>query len=68
MSLRKGEKVKWNTPQGETEGRVVEKREKEFTFEDQKFNASADEPYYIVESAKSGKRAAHKETALSRST
>jgi hypothetical protein len=66
MSFRKGEKVNWNTPQGATEGKVVEKRDKEFTFDGQKFKASADEPYYIVESAKSGKQAAHKESALSK--
>jgi hypothetical protein len=42
----------------------VEKRTKEFTFEGQKFNASDDEPYWIVESEKSGKQAAHKESTL----
>jgi hypothetical protein len=68
MSFRKGEKVNWNTPQGTTEGKVVEKRDKEFTFDGQKFKASADEPYYIVESAKSGKQAAHKESALSKAS
>ncbi|MBJ2122226.1 DUF2945 domain-containing protein [Arthrobacter sp. MSA 4-2] len=66
MSFRKGEKVTWNTPQGTTEGKVVEKREKEFTFDGQKFKASSDEPYYIVESTKSGKQAAHKQSALSK--
>ncbi|WP_375869868.1 DUF2945 domain-containing protein [Humibacillus xanthopallidus] len=30
----------------------------------QKFNASKDEPYWIVESSKTGARAAHKESAL----
>ncbi len=66
MSFSKGDKVTWNTPQGETEGKVVEKHLKEFTFDDKKFNASKDEPYYTVESAKSGKQAAHKESALSK--
>jgi Hypervirulence associated proteins TUDOR domain len=64
MSFRKGEKVSWNTSQGQTEGKVVEKRSKEFTFDGQSFKASEDEPYYVVESAKSGKKAAHKESAL----
>lgn len=64
MSFKKDETVSWNTSQGETHGKVVEKREQEFTFEGQKFKASEDEPYYIVESDKSGSRAAHKESAL----
>ena len=66
MSFKKGDKITWNTPQGETEGKIVEKHEKEFTFDDQKFKASKDEPYYTVESAKSGKKAAHKESAHSK--
>lgn len=64
MSFAKGQAVSWNTPQGETHGTVVEKRDQQFTFEGQKFRASKDEPYYIVESDKSGSRAAHKESAL----
>ncbi len=65
MSFSKGDDVTWNTSQGKTEGKVVEKHEKEFTFDDQKFKASKDELYYTVESSKSGKQAAHKESALS---
>lgn len=65
MAISKGDTVRWNTPQGETEGKAVEKKTKEFTFDDQKFNASEDEPYWVVESSKSGKRAAHKESSLS---
>ena len=65
MTMSKGDKVSWNTSQGRTHGRLVEKRTKEFTFEGQKFNASEDEPYWIVESDKTGARAAHKETTLS---
>jgi len=37
---------------------------KEFTFADQKFKASDDEPYWIVESDKTGAKAAHKESSL----
>ncbi|WP_404311497.1 DUF2945 domain-containing protein [Agrococcus terreus] len=33
-------------------------------FDKQQFRASEDEPYYIVESAKTGAKAAHKESAL----
>lgn len=60
----KGDEVTWNTSQGETVGKVVEKKTKEFTLDGQKFNASDDEPYYVVESEKSGSTAAHKESTL----
>ena len=64
MAISKGDKVHWNTPQGKTEGKAVEKKTKEFAFDGQKFKASDDEPYWIVESSKSGKQAAHKESSL----
>ncbi len=65
-SFSKGDRVSWNTSQGKTHGKVVEEKKKEFTFEGQKFNASEDEPYYVVESEKSGSRAAHKGSSLDR--
>lgn len=68
MAYRKGQKVRWNTSQGTTEGTVVEKRTKDFQFEGQKFTATEDEPAYIVESAKTGAKAAHKESALDASS
>lgn len=64
MAISKGDQVSWNTPQGQTHGKAVEKRVKEFTFADQKFKASDDEPYWIVESDKTGAKAAHKESSL----
>ncbi len=66
MGFHKGDHVTWNTPQGRTEGTVVERRTADFTFEGQKFTASADDPAYIVESSSSQKRAAHKGSALAR--
>jgi hypothetical protein len=66
MTFSKGDKVSWNTPQGETRGTVVEKKTKDFQFDGQKFTASTDDPAYLVESEKSGKRAAHKESALTK--
>ena len=66
MTFSKGDTVRWNTPQGETRGTVVEKKTKDFTFDGQKFTASSDEPAYVVESKKSGKQAAHKESALTK--
>lgn len=65
-ALSKGDQVSWNTSQGKTQGKVVEKKTKDFEFDGQKFTASSDEPAFIVESDKSGKKAAHKGSALSK--
>ncbi|HWI32664.1 MAG TPA: DUF2945 domain-containing protein [Lapillicoccus sp.] len=64
MAIRKGNKVSWNTSQGTTHGRAMEKRTSEFTFDGKKFKASDDEPYWIVRSDKTGAKAAHKESSL----
>ncbi len=64
MTISKGSAVSWNTPQGRTHGTAVERRTKHFEFAGQPFNASDDDPYWIVESDKSGARAAHKESSL----
>ncbi|WP_405217883.1 DUF2945 domain-containing protein [Agrococcus sp. Ld7] len=66
MAFSKGDEVSWNTSQGQTHGTVQEQRVKDFQFEGQQFRASDDEPYYIVESAKTGAKAAHKESALTK--
>ncbi|TFV96777.1 DUF2945 domain-containing protein [Orlajensenia leifsoniae] len=58
------DRVSWNTSQGRTRGRVVERRTADFTFDGQHFTATADEPAFIVESEKTGARAAHKGSAL----
>ncbi|WP_068495305.1 DUF2945 domain-containing protein [Pseudoclavibacter helvolus] len=62
--LSTGDRVSWNTSQGRTQGKIVEKKTKDFQFDGQKFTASADEPSYLIESEKSGARAAHKGSAL----
>jgi hypothetical protein len=64
MAISKGTKVSWNTSQGRTHGHAVEKRTSRFQFDGQAFNASDDEPYWIVESEKTGARAAHQESSL----
>ncbi len=64
MGFRKGDRVSWNTSQGETHGTVQQRRARDFTFAGQQFRASDDEPYYVVESEKTGAKAAHKESAL----
>ena len=66
MALSKGDKVHWDTSQGKTTVKTVEKKTKEFTLDGQKFKASEDEPYWVVESEKSGAKAAHKESSLTK--
>ncbi len=59
-----GDRVRWNTPQGETRGKVVEVRTEDFELYQHQFRASEDDPRYIVESEQSGARAAHTGEAL----
>ena len=66
MGLKKGDEVSWNTSQGRTHGKTTEKRVARFEHDGQQFNASEDEPYWIVESDKTGATAAHKESSLTR--
>lgn len=62
--MKVGDKVSWKTPQGRTEGTIVDRKTKDFQLAKQHFKASEDEPKFIVESDKSGARAAHTESAL----
>lgn len=64
MDLSKGTKVTWNTSQGATEGKIVEKKTEDFDLDGKIYRASEDDPRYIVESASSGAQAAHKGDAL----
>lgn len=66
MALSNGDKVSWKTPQGPTYGTVKHKRVSDFEFEGQNFRPTDDDPYYIVESDKTGSKAAHKESPLTR--
>lgn len=66
MALSKGDTVHWNTSQGKTTGTLVQKRVSDFEFDGQTFKPTDEDPYWIVESEKSGKRAAHKESALTK--
>jgi len=63
-SLKKGDKVTWETSQGKTEGRVVKKQTSDTQIKSHTVKATKDDPQLIVESSKSGKRAAHKPDAL----
>ncbi len=66
MAFSNGDNVSWKTPQGATYGTVKQKRVNDFEFEGQNFRPTDDDPYYIVESDKTGSKAAHKESALTR--
>ncbi|HEX2760902.1 MAG TPA: DUF2945 domain-containing protein [Rhizomicrobium sp.] len=62
-ALRPGEEVTWNISPGETHAIKRTTRRGE----GHEAAASMDNPDYIVESDKSGKRAAHKRSALKKS-
>lgn len=62
--MKVGDRVSWNTSQGRTHGRVVERKEQDFQLAGQHFTASRDEPKLVVESEKTGARAAHDPSAL----
>ena len=67
--IKRGDNVEWNTPQGTTEGKVVEKVTEERRIGNKgqkgtKVKGSKDDPRYVVESERSGKQAAHKPSAL----
>ena len=64
--LTVGDRVSWGTPQGRTQGKVVERKTADFQLAGQKFTASQDEPAFVVESEKTGAHAAHKGGALRR--
>jgi hypothetical protein len=64
--FRKGDRVEWDTSQGATQGHVVRKQTSPTEIKGHKVKASAEHPQYIVESDKSGKRAAHKPGELRR--
>lgn len=58
-SLRKGDKVKWDTSQGQTTGKVVRKVTHTAHVAGHEAKASPAHPQYEVESSKTGKQAIH---------
>lgn len=64
--FRPGDKVKWDTPQGETRGEVVRKETAEARAGGHVAKASKEAPQYRVKSAKSGKEAIHRPEELRR--
>lgn len=65
-TLKPGTKVKWDTPQGETQGTVTRKVTGSAKAGGHTAKASEAEPQYEVKSDKSGKTAIHKPDALKR--
>ncbi len=63
-SIKTGDAVKWNTPQGETAGTVEKKLTSAAKIKGHEVKASKDNPEYLVKSKKSGKEAAHKPDEL----
>ena len=66
QEFTQGYRVKWNTPQDETYGKVKKKLTSTTEVGGQKVNASEDDPRYLIESEKSGNEAAHKPDSLSK--
>ena len=63
-NLSKGDKVKWKTSQGATKGKVEKRITSDTKIKDNKVKASKDNPKYVVESDKTGNKAAHKPESL----
>jgi hypothetical protein len=63
-TFKTGDTVKWDHSQGTTTGKVVRKLTRPTTIKTHKVAASPDNPEYLVESGKTGARAAHRPSEL----
>jgi len=63
-ALKPGDRVRWDTSQGETRGKVVRKVTSQTKVKGHVAKATAEDPQYLVESEKSGARAVHKPKEL----
>ncbi len=63
-TLKKGDKVEWDSSGGHSAGKVVKKLTKPMKIKSHKVTASPADPQYLVESDKSGGQAAHKPESL----
>ena len=63
-AIKPGDKVRWNTSRGPTEGVVKKKLITPTRIGRHKVSASRENPEYLVQSAKTGKFAGHKPKAL----
>ena len=67
-SLKKGDKVQWQTSQGKTSGTVKKKLTSPTKIKSHEVAASNKNPEYLVETEKTKKIAAHKPEALKKQT
>lgn len=63
-TFKAGEPVSWEHSQGTTKGKVVRRLKRPVSIKGHRVAASPDNPEYLVESEKTGARAAHKPDAL----
>lgn len=63
-NIKVGDRVAWETSQGTTKGKVVKKQTKPTRIKGHQVEASKSDAQFIVESDKTGKRAAHKPQSL----
>lgn len=63
-SAKVGDRVAWSSSGGRSVGKVVRKQTTPTKIGTHRVSASRDNPEYVVESDRSGKRAAHKASAL----
>ena len=63
-TFKAGDTVKWDHSQGTTQGKVIKKVTSPTKIKGHKVAASKDSPEYIVQSDKTGAKAAHKPTEL----
>lgn len=66
-TLKKGDKVEWNSSQGKIKGTVERKVTKSMKIKGHEVKASKDDPEYLVKSDKTGAKAAHKPESLKKS-
>jgi hypothetical protein len=64
--LNTGDPVKWNSDVGHVTGRVTKIHKSDFEFMGRTRRASEDDPQYVVESDKTGNKAAHHGSALTK--
>ncbi len=63
-TFKKGDKVEWDSRNGEVHGEVEKKLTEPMTIKSHEVKASKDNPEYLVKSDKTGAEAAHKPDAL----
>lgn len=65
-TFKAGDHVAWDHSQGTTAGKVVRKLTRPTKIKSHKVAASPENPEYLVESSKTGARAAHRPSELRR--